>query len=104
MFARLAQQMNRARARAGAGGGGGSGGGRGGPSPQGLLTGSGLIIVLGVGAVAVNSALYNVDGGHRAIMYSRLHGVLKNIYPEGTHFRVSFAEEDSLLTLQDPMD
>lgn len=30
-----------------------------------------------------------VDGGHRAIKYTRLHGVKPDIYPEGTHFAVS---------------
>lgn len=32
------------------------------------------------------NALFNVDGGQRAIVYSRLHGVQPHIYPEGTHF------------------
>lgn len=30
-----------------------------------------------------------VDGGHRAIKYSRLHGIRPDIYPEGTHLVVS---------------
>lgn len=29
-----------------------------------------------------------VDGGHRAIKYSRLQGVKADIYPEGTHLVV----------------
>lgn len=30
-----------------------------------------------------------VDGGHRAIKYSRLHGIRSDIYPEGTHLVAS---------------
>ena len=32
------------------------------------------------------NSLFNVDGGQRAIVYSRIHGVQPKIYPEGTHF------------------
>ena len=31
---------------------------------------------------------YLVDGGHRAIVYSRIGGVKPDIYGEGTHLRV----------------
>lgn len=30
--------------------------------------------------------MFNVDGGQRAIVYSRINGVQPQIYPEGTHF------------------
>ena len=33
-----------------------------------------------------------VDGGHRAIKYTRLGGVQKEIYAEGTHFRIPWFE------------
>ncbi|KAL9108590.1 MAG: hypothetical protein Q9227_006676 [Pyrenula ochraceoflavens] len=33
-----------------------------------------------------------VDGGHRAIKYTRIGGVKKDIYGEGTHFRVPWFE------------
>lgn len=92
-FARLAQQMKRMQQ---AGGGGGRGGGRGnGSGPNlpniptgGIFAGGGLLLLLVGGGLVINSSLFNVDGGHRAIMYSRLSGVTKKIYPEGTHFRV----------------
>lgn len=92
-FARLAQQLNRARQQAqrSTGGGGAGGGGPGGPA--GLLAGSGMIIVLVAGGLVLNASLFNVDGGHRAIKYSRLHGVMSKIYPEGTHIRVSTSAE-----------
>lgn len=47
---------------------------------------------LAVGAVALSSAyrygLFNVDGGHRAVIFSRVTGVKESVYGEGTHFRV----------------
>lgn len=67
---------------------GGGGGGRGGGSGRGLVGGSGLILLVG-GGLALSQSLFNVDGGHRAVKYSRISGVLPNIYPEGTHLMVS---------------
>ena len=77
-FTRLAAQLQR-QARAGTGGGGPSRGLMGG--------GAGLLLLVG-GGIALNSSLFNgmydvkawlhlakhhtVDGGHRAIKYSRL--------------------------------
>jgi len=58
--------------------------GGGGPSPKGM-TGGLIGVVFLVGAVGIaNNALFNVDGGHRAIKYTRLGGVGKEIYAEGT--------------------
>ena len=43
-----------------------------------------------------------VDGGHRAIKYTRLNGVRPTIYPEGTHLLVCRLTWDkSLLTGSD---
>ncbi|KAL5519836.1 PHB2 [Sanghuangporus baumii] len=58
----------------------------------GAAGGVGWLIALGAGAVLVNASLYNVDGGHRAIKYSRLHGITQTIYPEGTHIRIPWFE------------
>jgi hypothetical protein len=58
-------------------------GGGGGPSPRGIGGGITAIVVLGGGIVLANNALFNVDGGHRAIKYTRLGGVGKEIYAEG---------------------
>lgn len=33
-----------------------------------------------------------MDGGHRAIKYTRLHGVSRDIYAEGTHFMIPWFE------------
>ncbi|KAJ5986428.1 Prohibitin-2 [Penicillium sp. IBT 35674x] len=63
----------------------GGGGGRGGMGLAGL-------VLLGVGTWAVSNSLFNVDGGHRAIKYSRVSGVKKEIYNEGTHIRIPWLE------------
>ena len=42
--------------------------------------------VLMAGAWVFSNALFNVDGGHRAIKYKRLGGVGKEIYSEGMFF------------------
>jgi len=39
-----------------------------------------------------NNALFNVDGGHRAIKYTRIGGVRQEIYSEGTHFKIPWFE------------
>lgn len=36
--------------------------------------------------------LFNVDGGHRAIVFSRVTGVKESVYAEGTHLRVPFLD------------
>lgn len=58
---------------------------KGGPGgPKGVGAGLGGLILLGGAAVLANNALFNVDGGHRAIKYTRLGGVKQEIYAEGT--------------------
>ncbi|KAI9653812.1 MAG: Prohibitin-2, subunit of the prohibitin complex (Phb1p-Phb2p) [Alyxoria varia] len=82
---KIQQQLTRTQRRFGAGGGGGGGGAGG----AGLLVGAGLLI----GTVyTLNNALFNVDGGHRAIKYTRLGGVKQDIYPEGTHLMIPWFE------------
>ncbi|KAF4617911.1 hypothetical protein D9613_005901 [Agrocybe pediades] len=68
------------------------GGGSGGPGPKGLFAGSGLLIALVAGGFALNASLFNVDGGHRAIKYSRIHGVKEDVYNEGTHLMIPWFE------------
>ncbi|RDW77978.1 prohibitin-2-like protein [Coleophoma crateriformis] len=68
------------------------GGRRGGPSPKGMAGGAAGLLLLGGAVVIGNNALFNVDGGHRAIKYTRLGGVSKEIYSEGTHFKIPWFE------------
>lgn len=58
------------------------------PGPKGVGAGLGGLLLLGGLAVTANNALFNVDGGHRAIKYTRLGGVKQEIYAEG-RFRSS---------------
>lgn len=56
------------------------------------MAGGGLLVVLAGGGLVLSQALFNVDGGHRAIKYTRLNGIKPDIYPEGTHFRIPWFE------------
>lgn len=52
----------------------------------------GLGVKLIAGAVAavygVSQSIYTVEGGHRAIIFSRIGGVQREVFPEGLHFRI----------------
>ncbi|CAI9114562.1 OLC1v1015313C1 [Oldenlandia corymbosa var. corymbosa] len=47
-----------------------------------------LGIVAGLGVYGVANSLYNVEGGHRAIVFNRISGIREKVYPEGTHLMV----------------
>jgi len=66
--------------------------GFGGGNPRNFFGGAAGLLLLGGGAVLVNNALFNVDGGHRAIKYTRVGGVKKDIYNEGTHIKIPWFE------------
>ncbi|KAK9848655.1 hypothetical protein WJX84_000333 [Apatococcus fuscideae] len=62
--------------------------------PQGPLPGR-LVRALAVGGVVIYGAansLFNVEGGHRAIVFNRLVGLKEKIYEEGTHFMIPWFE------------
>lgn len=69
--------------------GGGFPGGKPPPGAGFALTGA---VALLAGGWFLSNALFNVDGGHRAIKYKRISGVSKEIYNEGTHFMVPWFE------------
>lgn len=90
---RMLQQMQGNLGRAGGAGGrraGGDGGGGGSPF-GGSIGGAGLVAVAAL-VVGVNASLFNVDGGHRAVKYSRIYGVCPEIYNEGTHIMIPWLE------------
>ncbi|KAI9811999.1 MAG: Prohibitin-2, subunit of the prohibitin complex (Phb1p-Phb2p) [Pycnora praestabilis] len=64
----------------------------GGGNPRNLFGGVAGLLLLGGGVLLVNNALFNVDGGHRAIKYTRIGGVKKDIYNEGTHLKIPWFE------------
>ncbi|KAG6891657.1 Prohibitin-2, subunit of the prohibitin complex (Phb1p-Phb2p) [Termitomyces sp. T32_za158] len=78
-FRRLANQLKVSR-------GGGA------PGGKGFFAGGGFLIAVVAGGFALNASLFNVDGGHRAIKYTRLHGVGQEIYAEGTHLNIPWFE------------
>ncbi|KAE8209389.1 hypothetical protein CF319_g4450 [Tilletia indica] len=97
-FRRGAQQaqqeaLRRANAATGGGGGGGAGGSGGGPNVGGLIGGGAGVVLLIGGGLALSSSLFTVDGGHRAIKYSRMGGVRSDVYSEGTHFLIPWFEK-----------
>eukprot|EP01089_Gocevia_fonbrunei_P007207 TRINITY_DN1827_c0_g1_i1.p1 TRINITY_DN1827_c0_g1~~TRINITY_DN1827_c0_g1_i1.p1 ORF type:complete len:307 (-),score=63.81 TRINITY_DN1827_c0_g1_i1:27-947(-) len=62
----------------------------------GLFAGSGkaaakYLLLAGVATgliVAGSNCMYNVDGGHKAIIFSRVSGIKEVIYGEGLHFKI----------------
>lgn len=55
----------------------------------GKFAGAGLGLLAAAGGLfGIANSFYTVDGGHRSIIFSRIGGVQKQIYPEGLHFRV----------------
>lgn len=53
----------------------------------------GLATVGVVGATSLyRYGLFNVDGGHRAVLFNRVVGVRENVYGEGTHLRIPFID------------
>ncbi|KAG0720780.1 Prohibitin-2 [Chionoecetes opilio] len=62
--------------------------GRLGKGPRGMGTGLKLLAAAGAAAYGISQSMYTVDGGHRAIIFSRLGGIQPDIYSEGLHFRV----------------
>lgn len=79
---RLSQELKRRAAQVRTGGGSPP------KSPFGMFAGVGGLLLLGGVSFLAQNALFNVDGGQRAIIYSRLSGVQPQIYPEGTHLIV----------------
>ncbi|KAI8897814.1 band 7 family-domain-containing protein, partial [Globomyces pollinis-pini] len=59
---------------------------------KGLIGSSGAVIGLGLLAFTFNQSLFNVDGGYRAVKFSRIGGVKDQVYAEGTHFFIPWFE------------
>ncbi|XP_078696828.1 prohibitin-2-like [Branchiostoma floridae x Branchiostoma belcheri] len=62
--------------------------GRMGKAPKGLGTGMKLLAAAAALGYGLQQAMYTVDGGHRAIIFSRIGGIQDSIYTEGLHFRI----------------
>ncbi|KAL1555631.1 Prohibitin-1, subunit of the prohibitin complex (Phb1p-Phb2p) [Salvia divinorum] len=63
-----------------------------------MPSGSGASKLISFGAIAgltiygLSNSLYNVEGGHRAIVFNRILGVKDKVYPEGTHILAPWFE------------
>ncbi|XP_020584725.1 prohibitin-1, mitochondrial-like [Phalaenopsis equestris] len=51
-----------------------------------------VALIGGAGVYAAFNSLYNVDGGHRAIVFNRIQGIKDKVYPEGTHLMIPWFE------------
>ncbi|KAL0112134.1 hypothetical protein PUN28_013406 [Cardiocondyla obscurior] len=48
----------------------------------------------------VNSALYNVDGGHRAVIFDRFTGIKNAVMGEGTHFFIPWVQKPIIFDIR----
>lgn len=55
---------------------------------------------LGVTASVLQTSLYNVDGGERAVIFDRFRGVLPEVVSEGTHFRIPWVQTVHVLDIR----
>ncbi|CAG7852168.1 Prohibitin-2 [Serendipita indica DSM 11827] len=70
------------------------------PGPGGFFAAGGGLALLVLGGLALNASLFTVDGGHRAIKYTRLHGVKQDIYSEGTHINIPWFEKPIIFDIR----
>ena len=49
-------------------------------------------VTLGIGGSLLAASLYNVDAGHRGVIYDRIQGVKNLTKAEGTHFLIPFLQ------------
>ena len=50
------------------------------------------IIGIGVVGTAIQSSVYDVDGGERAVVYDRVRGILPHVKKPGLHFKVPYIQ------------
>lgn len=55
---------------------------------------------LAVASGLINTALYNVDGGYRAVIFDRFTGVKNKVYGEGTHFLIPGIQKPILFDIR----
>ncbi|KAA8495421.1 Prohibitin-2 [Porphyridium purpureum] len=64
--------------------------------PPGAATGLRALVMAGIGGGLLVGAyrygLYNVEGGHRAVIFNKITGVREEVYGEGTHLRLPFID------------
>eukprot|EP00555_Chaetoceros_dichaeta_P003981 CAMPEP_0198251816 /NCGR_PEP_ID=MMETSP1447-20131203/2525_1 /TAXON_ID=420782 /ORGANISM="Chaetoceros dichaeta, Strain CCMP1751" /LENGTH=280 /DNA_ID=CAMNT_0043936917 /DNA_START=42 /DNA_END=884 /DNA_ORIENTATION=- len=56
---------------------------------------------LAAGAITINTCLYNVDGGERAVMFDTLRGgILPDVIGEGTHFQIPVIQRPVIMDVR----
>jgi len=68
----------------------------GGSAPRGFSSIGKVLAGVSLLGFGVYQSMYTVDGGHRAVMFSRLRGVEKGIIGEGTHIRLPWFETPTI--------
>ncbi|MCD7455654.1 Prohibitin-3, mitochondrial [Datura stramonium] len=61
---------------------------------------AGAAFGIGVGATALNSSLYTVDGGQRAVLFDRFRGVMDETVGEGTHFLIPWLQQPFIFDIR----
>lgn len=57
-------------------------------------------MTLALTGTVVNSALYNVDGGHRAVIFDRFAGIKNLVVGEGTHFFIPWVQKPIIFDIR----
>lgn len=57
-------------------------------------------VAAGVGASVLQTSLFTVDGGERAVIFDRFRGVLDETVSEGTHFRVPWVQTPHIMDIR----
>ncbi|GBF91371.1 hypothetical protein Rsub_04111 [Raphidocelis subcapitata] len=57
-------------------------------------------VAAGMGASALQTSLFTVDGGERAVIFDRFRGVLPEVVSEGTHFRVPWVQTPHIMDIR----
>ncbi|KAK3183735.1 hypothetical protein Dsin_031021 [Dipteronia sinensis] len=55
---------------------------------------------LGAAATVLNSSLYTVDGGQRAVLFDRFRGVIDQTVGEGTHFLIPWLQKPFIFDIR----
>ncbi|EOY02671.1 hypothetical protein QUC31_018042 [Theobroma cacao] len=55
---------------------------------------------LGAAATVLNSSMYTVDGGQRAVLFDRVRGVMEKTVGEGTHFLIPWLQKPFIFDIR----
>jgi len=59
-----------------------------------------VAIGLGVGAYLLNTSMYTIYPGHRAIIFDRFKGLTPDVIGEGTHFRIPWVQTPKIFDVR----